>query len=332
MRVVMTRHLPGLILTLILGVASWFVSGLHASLDALVVGLLIGIIVKTIIGNRQILEPGLLLSPKFFIPLGIILYGVNLEFAKIISIPAEAIVQMIAAAIVVMWIVYSLGNFLKIKRQTALLIGIGTAVCGASAIVMAAPAVDADNEDTTTSLLVITVVGVFGLATSLLLLKWLDLSTGSYAVYCGTTLPQTGLVKTAAGWLGTSTVSLALSYKMFRIISILILIPIAGLLSKFTSAQEIANFSGSMKINIPWFLWAFVVVGILFSAVPWLHSQAHTVKPISAFAWTTAMVSVGLMVNIKKIFKKLAKPLLLGFIAWVGILAIFLFGLCCMGY
>lgn len=322
------ERIPGLLLAIALGLLAYWVAGLNKAMDALVVGIVFGMLIRAAIGERKVLLPGLDFAPKLLIPLGIILYGVNLEFHKLASVQAIAWLQLIVGIVVIFWVVVYVGSRLGLSDKTQLLIGMGTSICGASAIVLASPVIEAKKEDTGTSLIVITIIGLLGVAAYPTIQSLLDMSKDSYAFFCATTLHQTGLVKMAANFLGKECVDLALSIKMARTAMI---IPILIGLSWYASYLK-ASKGIKVRFGVPWFLWGFLIVGLLFSFSPQIGQYSKVVKPWASLVWAFALTSIGLSVDIRKIIITLPKPILLGALAWFSIICLFFFGYFVIGY
>jgi uncharacterized membrane protein YadS len=124
---------------------------------------------------------------------------------------------------------------------------------------------------------------------------------------------------------------MAMLIKMARIVMIIPLILFAGVLSTYESLDEAAQRNKPFDIKIPWFLWAFILSGLVFSYISPLPHYVSQIKPLAGVAWTMAMVSVGLNVDIKRVGTSLPRPLLLGLIAWVAVIAVFFVGLVATG-
>ncbi len=81
---------PGFILAVVVGCFSWHLAHLHPAIDSLVAGIVLGIVIRSIIGERAWLSPGFVFAPQAFIPAGIVFYGVNLRFQKLAAVPSLA--------------------------------------------------------------------------------------------------------------------------------------------------------------------------------------------------------------------------------------------------
>lgn len=323
----LSKVLPGFLLTVAGGLLAWYGATIYTVVDPLVVGIILGMVIRTVIGERPFLKPGLMKSTKLLIPIGIILYGTNLEFQKLFLVPTYVWLQLLVGVIIIMLLVSWIGPKIKLSKPISLLIGVGTAICGASAIIITSPVVKAKYEDTAKSLVVITALGIIGVIFWPMIGALLKMTPNDFALFSATTLHQTGLVKTAASIFGLNALSTAMLIKMARIVMIIPLILFAGVLSTYESLDEAANRSKPLDIRIPWFLWAFILSGLAFSYITPLTYYAGQIKPLAGVAWTMAMVSVGLNVDIKRVGTALPRPLILGLIAWIAVIAVFFISL-----
>ncbi|NIA06631.1 MAG: putative sulfate exporter family transporter [Actinobacteria bacterium] len=319
--------IPSAVVAMLVGYAAFYVAGLHKVLDPLVVGIVLGMVVRLFIGQHDFFDEGLNLVARMIIPIGIIIYGVNIKFHKLDIIPFATWLQIIIGVIIIFGLNQLLCKRLSVASETGLLISVGTAICGASAIAFATPAVKAKSEDTGTSLLVITIWGLVGVICYPWLQEWLNMSSDNYALLCATTLHQTGLVKTAAAQQGSDCLQVAMTIKMARTCMIIVII---CLLPWLTGPKKSAE--RGPKCRSLWFLGGFVLVGLAFSFLPGLRPYATKVKPFASLIWTMAMTSLGLTVDLRSVARKMARPLLLGLVLWLAVVINFFVGYYGMGY
>jgi uncharacterized membrane protein YadS len=98
-----------------------------------------------------------------------------------------------------------------------------------------------------------------------------------------------------------------------------------GTLYHFPSLKVAEEKAGTFKVRIPWYLWGFIICGLIFAFVSALAPYVYSVNLAASMIWTVAMVSVGLTVDIKEVFGSLGKPLLVGLAAWLGLLGVFIY-------
>lgn len=313
---------PGFILAIALGTVIWFVSSRVAWIDPLVAGIVGGMLLRAIIGERRQLTPGFEWTPSLLIPPGIILYAAHLRFDTNVVTPLVWF-QILVGMIIAIWAARSIGSWLGLRDATSLLIGVGTAICGASAIVIAKDAVEARSRDTATALVVITIWGLLGLIILPHIATYLKMTVQEQGLLYATTLHQTGLVKAAAIGVSNACLNVAMAIKSARIISIIPLLLIAGTLHHLPSLTASRRARKQYKVKIAWYLWAFIVTGILFNIVPALTPVIPTCKFINAIVWTMAMTSIGLTINLREVFTQFARALIAGLIVWLGVLTVF---------
>jgi uncharacterized integral membrane protein (TIGR00698 family) len=311
----------GLVLAILVGLVAYWVASYDQAIDSLVVGLILGMIIRTIMGDRPLFLPGFDLAPKIFIPFGVIFYGINLKFNRLVEIPAIIWLQLVIAIVAIFAVAIYLGRFLKIRDRNSLLIATGTAICGASAIAITTPVVKADSEEASTSLIVITIFGLIGLLVYPLVTIYFAFTTTQYAALCATTLHMTGIVKAAALALGEGCVKLALSIKMARTA---LIIPIIGFLYWYRERGREIRKKKNVLLRIPWFMWVFVLVGLLTSFVPGLSPVLLALKPWAGIFFTMALTSIGLSVNLRKMLNVGGSPLIVGLVCWLIGIAIFI--------
>ena len=105
------------------------------------------------------LRPGTDFVIKRVLPLGIVLLGAGLDFYNLLMLGMRVLA---GAAFIIAAIVLAtryLSRFVSVKCKLAMLIGIGTAICGSAAIVAAAPVIESDEEDIAISIAAVNLLG-----------------------------------------------------------------------------------------------------------------------------------------------------------------------------
>jgi uncharacterized integral membrane protein (TIGR00698 family) len=316
---VLKESWAGLLLAIALGLFACWIASFHEALSALVVGIILGMVVRTLMGDVPYFLPGLELAPKVFIPLGITLYGMNLQFNRLPEVPAIFWLQLLVGTVAIFLVAVFLGRLLRMKDRTSFLVATGTAICGASAIAITTPVVKGDSEDAGASLITITIFGLFGLLLYPLALTYFAFTKTQYAILCATTLHMTGLVRSAAMSMGESCLNLATVIKMARTVMI---IPVVGFLWWYYHRKERVE-KKAILLHIPWFLWAFIAMGLVTSFVPGLGPLVGVLKPWAKVFFTMALTSIGLTVDLKKMLNVGGAPLILGLACWIAAIGAF---------
>lgn len=308
------KALTGFFLAITISCIAFYVASLHPSLDSLVLGIIFGIIVRAIIGERPLFLKSFEFAPRLFIPIGMVIYGVNLDFTKLSSIPYVVWGQIFGQILIIFILAIYLGRLFKLGDKLPLLLATGTGICGASAIVIAQSVLKTEPEETSSSLITITILGIFGLFIYPLTVNWF--SKDAYTIFCATTLHMTGLVKMAVCILGGDAINDAMLIKMGRTS---MLLPILGFLIWFSKEK-----GKPIIFRIPWFVYGFVIMGLISSYIPFLKGYSSVLKPISGFLWTIALTSIGLSCDFKRIVDVGGLPIVLGLLLWIVLIFIFL--------
>jgi uncharacterized integral membrane protein (TIGR00698 family) len=309
--------LPGLGLAVLVAAVSQVLSLGHATLDPLVLSILISIILGNLIGARSALQPGIEFTRENIIPLGIILYGTQVDLQPLRLHGIDRVVQVITMVFVGLAAVAWLSKALGVRRKTGLLLAAGTAICGASAIIVLSPVVQAEKEDTSISLLAITVIGLTGVILYPILQEALALSEERYAFLCASTLPQMGQVQAAASLLGESALKLAVPIKLLRVG---MLLPVAVVFSIINGRDRRG------KIYIPWFIVGFLVAAVAVNLFPSLSSYSPAIAPSVRFFFSIAIAGIGLSIDLEAIIDAGPRPLLASLLGWIILVILFLLG------
>lgn len=306
----------GVIMAIAVGLLAYWISTFHPSLEALAVALILGMVVRGLLAKHLNFEAGVQWAIKIFIPLGIILYGTRLDMLRLGNL-ATPIVLRIAFNIVLFYlVVFLLARWWPMRRATTTLLASGSAICGASAIVVLSPAADAEPEDTSVSLIVVTTIGLFGAMLFPVLKVLFGWGDQFFALLAGGTLHQTATVKLAVEGLSKEIIEYALTVKMVRIV---MLIPVAIGLAWFQRAK---GGSWQKALGQIWFVFVFAFVGALTSFTA-LRTYENILAPWSTLALTLAMSSIGLSVDFNAVADAGMRPLVIGLVAWLIVFTLF---------
>jgi len=233
-----------------------------------------------------------------------------------------------------------LGRKLRISNALATLIGIGTCICGASAIAATGPAIGAKEEEMGLALACITLFGLFAmfaypfLYVSTLVGKWLGSNLNAYSIWCGSGIHETAQVIAAAGALGAKAIGAALLVKSIRIFMIGPMVLVATYL--FSRMEKNSVDRKVTKIVLPTYGIVFIINSLLCAffdtyapqfgppELNWPVIKSTLSSTVLPFLLATAFAGVGSKVNFKAISKLGAKPFVVGALTAIlaGILAL----------
>ncbi len=313
--------LPGLGLAILIAAVSQFLSFGHATLDPLVLSILISIVLGNLIGPRPYFQSGIAFSQNLFIPIGIILYGTQMDLRPLQMYGLGRVLHVLLMVFLGLTAIYGMSRALGIPRRIGMLLSAGSAICGASAIMVLSPVIHAEKEETSVSLLSITVVGLTGVIFYPLIQESLSLSEELYALLCGSTLYQVGQVKAAASLLGESAVELAVPVKLLRVGTLL---PIAVVYSLLTGREK-------KKLYVPWFIVGSLVTAAASNLIPPLAAHRAAVAPYVTFFFSIAIAGIGLSIDLEAMIDVGPKPLLAAFLGWGILIILFISGVSVIG-
>jgi uncharacterized integral membrane protein (TIGR00698 family) len=291
----------GFFLAIILGIAASLIAKQVKGLDPLVAAVVLGLAASLVVGAREKVYfkvlPGIILAQSIFIPIGIALYGKNLEIKVMLASSPWVFLQVAGIAAITFVFMYWLGKLFGFNERMRYLLGFGSAICGASAIAIASPVLEAEPNDTAAGLVdntIAAVISMYLLATFVLP----HVASREYAAAAGTLLHQTGFVKMALAGEAKNILEFGVVVKSLRVVLLVLAIPTVSYLIR-------------KRVYVPWYLVLFVIVAVIFSYVPMGANIARGVTSVYEICFSAALVSIGMNANFLHVFKRLFKPLIL---------------------
>jgi len=286
------------------GIVAYAINLIYPPFDALILSLIFGIFLSSFFSEsyKEIGEELLSLT----LPVGIAMYGANIKLNAQIA-PYFALAAVASAFILGTAVYFLSRNIFNLNYRLSILLSCGTAICGASAIAVVASLIKPKKEEFSAAVIVITIVGLTGAIVLPYLYHVLSFSSMKYALLCGATLHQTGLVEVATRPFGDNIVKSALEVKGVRIALIAV---VAFFISLFHSKQT------EHKYYVPWYIAAFLILSYLSSFIL-TETVLKFLKPISSIAFSITLASVGFSVNIRDIRNMRFDPLVAAYAGWV---------------
>ena len=326
------EKLPGLLFCLLLAIPCWLLGKCFPVVGGPVFGILSGMIVTLLLKDKSRLQSGITFVSKKVLQYAVILLGFGMNLSVIFQTGKQSlpiILSTISTSLIVAWLLHKL---MRVPGKISTLIGVGSSICGGSAIAATAPVIDADDDEVATA---ISVIFFFNMLAALFFpmlgsaLGFSTVSGESFGIFAGTAINDTSSVTAAAStWdalygLGSATLDKAVTVKLTRTLAI---IPITLVLALVRSRREGSGAESGKKVSLktifPMFILYFVLASIITTAAVSLGVSASVFSPLknlSKFFIVWAMCAVGLGTNIVKLIKTGGKPLLLGFGCWCGI-------------
>lgn len=326
----MMRLLPGLALSAVAALAaieigknSWLQShGLSALTVAIVLGMLIG---NTVFPRMAAsCGSGVTFSKQSLLRLGIVLYGLRLTFQDISQVGVSGVIIDACMLTSTFALAYFVGvRLFKLEPDAVMLIGAGSSICGAAAVMATEPVLRARSEQVTVA---VSTVVVFGSVAIFLypLLHGLSFLHGraDFGVYIGSTVHEVAQVVAAARSIDEHTANTAVIAKMVRV---MMLAPFLLILSAYMRGRK-STPSGkqsavSGRAGMPWFAFAFIGVVALHSLLSIPPAVTGALLDADTFLLAMAMAALGMTTHLSSVRRAGLRPLLLGGLLFAWLIA-----------
>ncbi len=316
------KRLPGILLCLIIAIPAHLLGKRFAVVGGAVFAILIGMIIAMLKKDFGSAKTGITYTSKKILQLAIILLGFGMNLNSVLQVQSQSlpiILSTISTSLIVSFLLY---RMVKTPKNVSILIGVGSSICGGSAIAATAPVIDADDEEIAQAISVIFLFNVIAALIFPTLGGILGLSNEGFGLFAGTAINDTSSVTAAAtawdGIYGSNTLDTAAIVKMTRTLAI---IPITLVLAIYRTKK--AGKGGEVSVDIkkifPWFVLLFLIASIITTLAPIPTAVVTFLKTTSKFLIVMAMAAIGLNTNLIKLIKTGGKPIFMGFCCWVSI-------------
>ncbi|HEY8487414.1 MAG TPA: putative sulfate exporter family transporter [Limnochordales bacterium] len=307
--------------------ARWVGGALPAWLGPPVVGLLMGMGLRAVLGQQPWLEQGAQFTLKRLLRLAVILFGSTLSLGQAARIGAGALGVIAVTVVLALGLTWAVGRWMGVPPRLCALIGAGTAICGATAIVTVAPILRAGRDETAFALSTIFFFNMVAVLAYPLVGHLLGLPDPVFGLWAGTAIHDTSSVLAAAFAYSQQAGQVATVVKLTRT---LVLVPLAVAMAVAVArgpgqGPGAGPGGGTGRVpggrlapvarNFPWFVLGFVAMAALRSA-GWLSDAwAGLFRQVGQFLVVMVLVGVGVSADWARIRRLGAGPLLLGLFA-----------------
>lgn len=254
--------------------------------------------------------------------LGIVLMGLSLTLSQAVNLGAHALVVVVACLVAAPILIYVLGKRFHLTTRLGVLIGVGTTICGSTAIAIAAPIIEARDEETSYAIGTISLFGVLGMLLLPMIGAALGTSNAEFAMWAGTAVPATPQVIGAASIYGDGAIAQATVVKMTRNV---FMIPALFVVGIWYARQRLSvagrrPTSADYRKAVPAFLFGFVLFALIRSLVdhfalvsrPVWTGLLDGVAGLDRALILVAMAGIGLNTKFGAIRKVGVAPLVVG--------------------
>ena len=276
--------------------------------------------------RREPLAAGVTYTSKKVLQYAVILLGFGMNLSQILSKGAQSLPIIVTTILTSLVIAFVLCRVMNVPGKIATLVGVGSSICGGSAIAATAPVIDADDREIAQAISVIFLFNVIAALVFPTLGGMLGLTNEGFGLFAGTAINDTSSVTAAASaWdsmhPGANVLESATVVKLTRTLAI---IPITLVLACWQmhlarKAGGDAKNTFSLKRAFPMFVLFFVLASVITTVLQLPASFTAPIKELSKFFIVMAMAAIGFNTDIVELVKKGGKPIALGFCCWIGI-------------
>ncbi|MFA6506412.1 MAG: YeiH family protein [Treponemataceae bacterium] len=321
------NNLWGIGLALAVAGPSWFLGKALPLVGGPVFGILLGILIA-LQPRPARFEAGLKFTTKKILQAAIILLGFEMNLSSVFAVGGESLLVMaftLTAAFLTAW---GVSRALSLTGKTPVLIGVGTAICGGSAIAATAPVIGADDDEVARSISTIFLFNVLAVFIFPPIGHALGLSDTGFGLWAGTAVNDTSSVVATGLAYSDAALKYATIVKLTRT---LLIIPIVMILAVYTARKSAVSGTEShgKPVNIvkifPWFVIGFLAASVLRTTGLVNESVAHFLATAGKFLIVMAMASIGLNTKLGKLIASGWKPIALGLSCWAAVAVTSLF-------
>ncbi len=323
--------LPGLALALVIGVVATLVGRLvpvvGGPVPAVVLGALVGAVLRRRRGAGDLgpVQPGVKFASSRVLQAAVVLLGAQLSIGEVVRIGGETLPVMLTTLVVCLAAAWSLGRLLRVSSALRTLIGVGTGICGASAIAAVTPVIGAASAEVAYAVSTIFLCNIAAVFVFPVVGHAFGLSQHAFGVFAGTAVNDTSSVVATATIYGRQATDTAVVVKLVRTLMIIpIVVGLAGLEARRTARTDLAPASGPGRAGgvrvlrlVPWFLVGFLVVVLLRTVGVLPAAAAPGFSTVATFLITVALGAIGVSTDFGALRRAGFRPMLLGIALWV---------------
>ena len=324
------KNALGILICLVIAVPAWLLGQRFEVVGGPVFAILIGMVIALFWKDQKSAKSGITYTSKKILQLAVVLLGFGMNLSSVLQVGGQSlpiIVSTIATSLIVAFALY---KALHMDSNISTLIGVGSSICGGSAIAATAPVIGADDEEIAQS---ISVIFLFNILAALLfptLGGAMGMSNEGFGLFAGTAINDTSSVTAAASTWDTlhGTNGAVLEYAtIVKLTRTLAIIPITLALAFWRTWQAKRGGSASsgsfdIKKVFPFFILFFVLASVITTVSTMAGVDAALFQPfkeLSKFFIILAMAAIGINTDLVKLIKTGGKPIFMGVCCWAGI-------------
>ena len=313
------NNFPGILLSFVLALVATSLGKLFPIIGGPVFGIVIGIIINNTLGKPKNTTDGIGFTSKKILQWAIIVLGAGLNLNQVFKTGLDSLSVTIFTLSAAFISAYGFGRLLGIPDKLKSLIGVGTAICGGSAIAAISPIIEADEGEVAYSISTIFLFNIIAVLIFPPLGHLLHFSDKAFGLWAGTAVNDTSSVVAAGYAFSNAAGAYATIVKLTRTTMI---IPISIIFAITTAIKKKRESNGNKTVNysltkiFPWFVLWFLIASLLNTVGLFKGNTISLINNLGKFMIVMALSAVGLTSDFKKMIKTGIKPIFLGLIVW----------------
>ncbi len=323
----------GIILSVIIAIIANLLSYI-IPIGNIMLAIFLGIFTKNIILRKiqtDIFDSGIQFTEKKLLPLAIMLLGLELNISVLAQLGIKSFIFIIMIIIFTLLIGFFVSKYMGFDKEFGILLGVGNAVCGASAILATAPVLKSDKESITLSIAAVNMMGGISLILMPIFAKIIYFNDLQAGLLIGGSIQAVGQVIASGFSVNNSVGEIATLIKMGRVLMLGFVVLFLNIFLEYSKKSKNENQSKKNILSyfsIPYFIVVFFIFSILASSNIIPLSILDIFKLVGNWLLVITMAGIGLKINMRPIIKQGSKVILTELLitaSQVSAIVIFLF-------
>ena len=311
----LTQIVPGIILAIAVAVPSLFFNSLYKPVGAVAYAIVIGFLIRNLFGLNSIFEPGNKFAVKKLLRLAIVLLGVRLYIHDVLRIGLGSLIIIICCIVCAISLTLYIAKLFKLAPRLAVLIGVGTTICGNSAIIATAPVIEAQDDEVAFAVSTITLFGLLAVLFYPILGHVLHMSDTTFGTWAGTAINDTSQVVTAGYIFSEDAGNVATVVKLTRNLFMAPVIILVGFICNRKTPQGQSKGGVNILQSFPLFVLGFLAMGVLRSLDVFSAKGIELIKDTSTYLIVVCVAAIGLGTSLSSMKKVGWRPFYVGLCA-----------------
>lgn len=317
------HYFPGISFIFLLMISSFYLAEskifLQLGIGPVIVAIFVGMIAANSVHLSDSLKPGMTFVSKKILRLAVILLGFKISFLEVMNAGLLAFSADLFMVTTTLLLAIVVAKVIRMDLETGILIGFGSAICGASAVLAAEGVLQSKTYKASMAIATVTVFGTILMFAFPYLYNTgiLGINATAYGIFVGSTVHEVGQVVAAGAAIGGSASDTAIITKLTRV---LMLIPaIFAVLwywsrVKHTQQKRAEDAPNKRNVPFPWFVLGFLLMVLVNTYIPFEKSITADILEVDKYLLVASMAAIGVQTKFQDFYRAGKKPMFLGII------------------